>query len=106
MRFADELPGARQCRIIGDPASESQFGVGFQENAAGPYSVSNVKPKAAQAGVREGDLIIAVNNVYVVGVTEMELVIQFLEAKKQNELLLELIEPAKCPVDVRSVVAL
>ena len=56
--------------------------------------------------MREGDLIIAVNNVYVVGVSENELIVQFLEAKRSNELLLELIEPTKCPVDVRSVISL
>ena len=100
---AEEIPGSRICQVKGE---QGQFGVGFQANPTGPFSITDVKEKARNAGVKDGDLIIAINNAYVVGISEQELIVQFLEAKQSNELTLELIDPHLCPVDVRSAVSL
>ena len=74
----------------------------MEESESGPHSISSVKydSPAYYAGVRKGDLVLRINEIDVVGKRYKKTDRILREECKHGRIILEVIEPTKCPVKI------
>jgi C-terminal processing protease CtpA/Prc len=103
MKNKDVTPGTRVVSLIGRPDYDG-FGFSIRPSERGPHQVSNVEVGSPGhvAGLLADDLILRVNDTYVVGQRFSKTAALIKNESEKGRIRLEVIEPHLCPEDIRA----
>ena len=102
IRIATGLVG-RICEIALTPEHKS-FGFSLKKSSKGPHKICSVEndSPAYNCGLKEGDLLLKINDVDMVGKSYTNTVIKMKEEGKKGRFQLEVLDPNFCSASLKN----